>query len=89
VGKDKVNRLGLGQYNQGAGLTTELICWGHRLPSGTTAHAPSAWDAEDSPDWRPGGSTHPLDGNTALGLPEVVHSELTSGALAVKIEFVR
>ena len=84
-----VNRLGLGQYNQGAGLTTELICWGHILPPGTTAHAPTAWDAEDSPHWRPGGSTYPLVGNAAQGLPEAVHSKLTGAALAVKIEYVR
>ena len=80
---DVVDRLGLGAYEQ---TTDELVCWTCRLPSGTTAHTPTAWDADADPNWsvfwRPGGRTQPLhESATEQGLPEVVHNSVERQAL--------
>ena len=69
---EAVNRLGLGHLID-PGL--EFMRRAHRLPDGSAAHRPTAWDAElDFPWWRPTGRSEPLDGSgSANGLPEAVH----------------
>ncbi len=76
-------RLGLGHID----LTREvLLVLGHRLPGGITPHTPTTFDAETSEYYRPGGSTKPLSGPDADGMPEVVHDPITGDQLALAVE---
>ncbi len=78
-----VNILGLGRWK---GSGEELVRWAHRLPGNMTAHTPTAWDADVSPDssphWRPGGKTCPLDSlDPTQGCREVVHRPIKGEVL--------
>ena len=43
--------------------------WTHRLDPGQPAHTPTAFDAETSESFRPGGMTQPLTGDDGLPAP--------------------
>jgi len=75
------NRLGLGHLAQG----TAVVYWAHALPSGMTAHKPTALDAEANQFWEPGGLTKPLHGG-GQGLPEAVHRAIMGEQLKKPIQ---
>lgn len=71
--ENAIRRLGLGHLLD----VDEVVGWGHRLPADQEIHRPTAWDAADNPHWRPGGTTHPLDGaEPNRGLLEGVHEPI-------------
>jgi hypothetical protein len=64
-----------------------MVLFAHRLSPGVAARTPTTFDAEDSPFYRPGGRTQPLDtSTTGDGMPEVVHSPITGSTLAEPIQ---
>jgi hypothetical protein len=74
--------LGLG----GIDPTKEIVAFAHRLPAGTPAHRPTAWDAGRFACWRTGGLTYRLDRDEYHGLREVVHNRIKGEHLAATID---
>ncbi len=80
---EAVNVLGLGWYAYDA-PDDELVRWAHMLPDAIGAYLPTAWDADDSVYWRPGGRTYRLDRDD-YGVPEVVHNPVAGDNLTAPI----
>jgi len=79
--QEALNILGLGCI----ALGEEVIGFVHRLPAGTEAYRPTAWDAGFFPWWRSGGRTFRLD-RDEYGLREVVHDRIRGEHLVASID---
>ena len=81
--QEAVNILGLGYIAP----AEEIVGFAHRLPAGTEAHRPTAWDAGcfASSCWRTGGRTYRLD-HDEYGLREVVHNRIKGEHLVASID---
>ena len=86
IGKSAIElhrRLGLGNIDIS---NEEMLLFGHILPGTSSAYTPTAFDAETSKFFRPGGRTKPLSGPNSDGMPEVVHDPVTGENLVHPIE---
>lgn len=81
--QEAVDILGLGYISP----LDEVVGFAHRLPAGTGAHRPTAWDAGCFNCWRIGGRTYRLD-RDEYGLLEVVHDRIRGEHLAVSIDIL-
>lgn len=79
--QDAIDILGLGYITP----SDEVVGFAHRLPAGTPAHRPTAWDAGCFNCWRIGGRTYRLD-REEYGLLEIVHDRIRGEHLAASID---
>lgn len=80
--KDLSCRLGLPNPTQ------EKIAFGHMLPVGHEAHAPTAFDSELFDQWIPGGVTKPHPPclrKYKKGLPEIIHKPTPFRCISTKL----